>query len=128
MLKLAAKAALPTDENDARNFLVGAAGRRADGATVFARNGATFSSEIESYRTIPQAHAEVRLLRKLGVGGTVWVARVSRKDGGLVMARPCDMCQVFLRSKRVRKAYYSVSECQYGILYPMDDIDCVFSF
>ncbi len=129
MLKLAAKAAMPADDQfDERNFLVGASGTRSDGTIVIARNGATYSSEIESYRTIPQAHAEVRLLRKLGSGGTVFVSRVSRRDGGWVMARPCDMCQVFLRSKRVKKAYYTINNECYGLLDVERGADRVFFF
>jgi len=129
MFKLAAKVALPTDDQfDARNFLIGSAGIRSDGAIVVAKNGATYSSEIESYRSIPLAHAEVRLLRKLGMGGTVFVARVSRLNGGWVMSRPCQMCRLFLKSKRTKKAYYTINESQYGIWDVMQDKDRVFYF
>jgi hypothetical protein len=126
MIRRAAEIALPVNDNDARNFWIGCVGLRKDGTTVVAKNGAVHLGEVDDYIVIPQSHAEVRLLRKLGHDGTVFVARVSRKTGELVMSRPCSVCQVHLRSKRVKKAYYSINEDCYGLLLPDEGTDRIF--
>jgi hypothetical protein len=125
MLEMAAEVAI-SDDDDQRNFMLGGVGIRKDGARVLARNGAVYSSEVDRYFIIPQAHVEVRLLRKLGAEGTMYIARVSRKDGSMVMARPCEMCQVFLRSKHTSKVYYTISNSQYGLFLPETGRDRVF--
>jgi hypothetical protein len=119
LLELAASYALPNDENDARNFLVGAAGKRKDSTIVRAQNGAVFSTEVDRYFPIPEAHAEVRLLRKLGAEGVMAVARISKKSGGWTLSRPCPVCQIYLRSKRTQKVAYTIDGSSYGVLYPM---------
>lgn len=127
MIRQAAEYALPSIDDCPRHYWVGACGIRKDGTTVFARNGAVYTTEVDDHYTIiPQAHAEVRLLRKLGHDGTVFVARVSRKTGQLVMSRPCEICQIFLRSKRVAKCYYSINEENYGLFLPEDGSDRIF--
>lgn len=122
MLIQAAKVALPTSDNDKRNFWLGCIGLRDDGATVSSRNGAAeFSSTIENYQLMPNSHAEGRVLRKLGKRGILYVARVSRKDRSLAMSQPCGMCQVRIRGFDVRKVYYTINENQYGIWLPSSD-------
>ena len=118
MFEKAAEMAIAGGDQN-RNFLHGAIGVRKDGATVVARNGSVYSTEIDCYYPIPEAHAEVRLLRKLGAGGTMYVARVSRKDGSFVMSRPCSICSIFIRSKRTERVFYTIDKNTYGLLYPM---------
>lgn len=126
LLKLAGKIAMPTDINDMRNFYLGAIGIRKDGVLVSAKNGAVQSSDVELYQTIPTSHAECRALRKMGYGGILYVSRIAKGNGKLAMARPCETCQVHIRSMRVKKVYYSInSEC-YGIWDPVTDKDSVF--
>lgn len=61
------------------------------------------------------AHAEARLAKKLDRGAIVYVVRINRK-GKLVMARPCANCLMILKSKKVKKIYYSISENEYGVI------------
>jgi cytidine deaminase len=127
LLRQAALVALPSSEIDQRSFWLGCIGIREDGVMVSAKNGAVeFQNTIENYQLVPSSHAEGRVLRKLGKGGVVFVARVSRKDGSLVMARPCGMCQVRLRAFKVRKVYYTINDTQYGVWFPDSDTDKIY--
>ena len=122
LLLKAAEVALPTTDDDPRNFWLGCVGIRDDGVMVSAKNGATeFSDQVESYQLVPNAHAEGRVLRKLGKNGTLFVARVSRKDRSLAMSQPCGMCQVRIRAANVKKVYYTINDSQYGIWLPDTD-------
>jgi hypothetical protein len=126
LIEMAGKVALPTNENDQRAFLLGSVGIRRDGTLVSARNGAVRCLDTDEYQHIPSAHAEWRLGSKLGKYGTVYVARVAKSDGNLVMARPCITCQIRLRSLKVERAFYSINPDQYGIYFPMKDYDRVY--
>ena len=93
--------------DDERIHQLGAVGVRADGVIVAAPNG-------PARHKLPEAHAEARLSRKLDAGAEVYVARATASGYG--MARPCRACQVRLRSKGVKRAYYTVSSDEYGVL------------
>lgn len=122
MLERAAGVALPTSSIDQRNFWLGCVGIRSDGAIVSSRNGATeFSTFVENYQLLPTAHAEGRILRKLGKYGTLYISRVSRKDGSFKLAKPCRMCQVQIKSARVEKVHYSIDDQSYGLWLPAID-------
>lgn len=125
LLRAAAQAAVPNSTlKDPRNFWLGAIGVRNDGVTVSAKNGAvSFSASVQTYHLNPNSHAEGRLLRKLGKHGIVYVARVSRKDRSYAMARPCQMCQILLRSAQVQKVYYTIDNEHYGIYFPSSNTD-----
>lgn len=118
LIRLAGKVALaPNIEADPRLFWMGAVGVRGDGVIVSARNGSVKTVEtIGSNWSFPKAHAESRCIRKMDYGGTVYVARVSRATRQLVMARPCYDCIIALRSRQVKRVYYSVSESEYGVI------------
>jgi cytidine deaminase len=125
---MAAKIALPSIDNDQRNFFLGAVGIRDDGVLVSAKNGASeFSTSVENYQLIPTAHAEGRLLRKLGKNGIVFVARVAKKDGGLRIAMPCDMCANLLKAAKVQKVFFTINDSQYGCWDIKKDIHRVFN-
>lgn len=126
LIKMAAAVALPTNDGDQRNFLLGCVAERRDGTIVSARNGAVRCLDTEDYQLIPSAHAEFRCGRKMGKYATVYVARVARKDGSLVMSRPCPTCRFRLRSLKVERAYYSINDFQYGCLFVQEDTDRVF--
>lgn len=130
MLKLlhqAALIALPSTDTDYRDFWLGCVGIREDGVIVSAKNGAAdFRASVKRHQLLPTSHAEGRLLRKLGGGGIIYVARVSKKDESLAMARPCNICQVKIRAAKTIKVYYSINETQYGVWYPDTDEDKVF--
>jgi tRNA(Arg) A34 adenosine deaminase TadA len=128
MLKLAATVALPTIDSDfKKNFWLGSVGIRRDNVIVSAKNGAVYSTEVEDYQLMPNAHAEGRLLRKLGKGGIVFVARVAKGTRKLAMARPCDICRSRLRAMNIVRVYYTINENQYGVWYVKKDYDIIFN-
>jgi len=102
-VELAIRAAKPSC--DRRGFFVGAVAVRKDGAVVSTRNSPT---RIPSH----SAHAEVRLMRKAGMGSIVFVARVLR-DGRWALAKPCLKCQSLLKNKKVKKVYFTVKDGEY---------------
>lgn len=115
-LKLAAQVAiLPPQFKDNRTYRLGSLGIRKDGVIVSARNGALFGQPPEHYKKVPQLHAEIRCLRKMDCGGIVYVSRI-KADGTLALARPCPICQAFLKAKRIKKVIYSISDIEYGTL------------
>ena len=126
MLLFAAKIAEPHSKKDMRNFWLGCVGIRKDGALVFSQNGAVFSTTISNYQFLPECHAECRTLRKMDRGGILYVSRILRKDQSLAMAMPCGMCQVKIKSKDIRKVYYSINESQFGVWYVREDIHRIY--
>lgn len=132
MLKLAAKIAVPVTDADCRNFWLGCIGIRNDGVLVSSRNGSIqhmFSKSLDPNEADKSCeyHAEGRALRKMDKGGILYVARVSRKDGSFVMARPCNLCQSKIRAKKISKVYYTVNQNQYGIWMPDQDRDKIYT-
>jgi tRNA(Arg) A34 adenosine deaminase TadA len=107
--ELAGKIAI--SKNDNRGFLLGGIAIRNDGAMVSAVN--SISQEPDR-----RAHAEYRLAQKIDTGSTIYVARVRLLNGEFAMAKPCHACEKILRSKRVRKIYYTISNNEYGVLIP----------
>ena len=106
-LEIAAKTA--THRKDERSFLLGSIGIRSDGKLVKAFNS---PSEFPD-RT---AHSEFRLSKKLDYGATVYVARVRLQDGQFGMSRPCFNCMKVLKSKKVKRIYYTISAGEFGII------------
>lgn len=88
-----------------RQFLLGSIGVRSDGAIVHSHNGRTMKPSRHT-------HAEHRLARKLDVGSTVYVARVTR-SGELANAKPCKTCMTALRRKGVKRVYFTVDQHVY---------------
>lgn len=111
--KMLADAALVAirKKNDIRTYLLGAVGLRADGVVVSSRNipAPEFTNDRSN-------HAEVRLARKLTIGSTVWVARVSRKDGCWAMAKPCCGCERRLRAAGVFRIVYTICPNEWGVI------------
>ncbi len=95
-------------KNDCRQYRFGAVGIRKDGTIVYSRNIPTRYPE-------PKAHAESRVARKLNRGSIVYVVRIDRKDD-LTTARPCKSCQRIMKSKGVKKCFYSISNNEFGVL------------
>jgi tRNA(Arg) A34 adenosine deaminase TadA len=105
---LAKNIAVSTKNNDIRTFLIGAIGIREDGIIVSSRN-------ISSRDRCKHAHAETRLVKKLGKNSYVFVARVTR-IGNIGLAKPCINCEIALRNKGVKKVYYTIDNKNFGIL------------
>lgn len=112
MLITAASVAVKSQDKsiDNRSFLLGAVGIRSDGVIVSSRN-------IAATDCAPNHHAETRLIRKLTPNSTIWVARISKKDGSWAMARPCTGCQKRLRLAGVTKVVYTIGPNEWGIWY-----------
>jgi cytidine deaminase len=127
LLRQAAQVALPTSHDDHRHFWLGCIGIRDDGVMVSSKNGSVaFTDTVKNYQLIPSSHAEGRVLRKLGKNGTLYVARVSKKDNSLAMARPCGLCQIRIKSFGVKKVYYTINNKQYGVWYSDTDTDKIY--
>lgn len=111
MLTMAANVACQNRDTrfDNRSFLLGAVGLRNDGVIVSSKN-------IAAPDYAPDHHAETRLVRKLTPGSTVWVSRITRRDGGWALARPCAGCQMRLRVAGVKKVIYTIAPNEWGIL------------
>ena len=102
---------------DKRNFLLAAIGVAPDGRIFKTRNLAFhyMDTDFDDFRPEPAAHAEFKLCRALPYGSTVFVSRV-QKNGTLALAKPCPMCTIALRSKRVKRVYYSIDDSTYGVM------------
>jgi len=119
LLKFAGKVSIPSDDNDKRNFWLGAVAIRRDGCIVKAKNGAVMANSMSNNSTaFPPAHAEARCLKKAGRGAILFVARVNRKTKQLAMARPCHHCVKILYSYEVERCYFSISPNEYGVWTP----------
>ncbi len=102
-------ARLTMSKKDRRQFLLGAVGIRHDGTMVSAINAPT---EVPQAR----AHAETRLCRKLDVGSVVFVARCMKGTGQFALAKPCPSCLLAMRSRRVKRVYYTTGPDSYEVL------------
>jgi hypothetical protein len=109
MFRLAKKIAI--SKKDKRGFLVGAVAIRKDGTIVKACNSPHMGESQN-----PKAHAEYKLAKKLDKYAVVYVLRVRRGDGSVGLAKPCPDCERTLRSKKVTKVFYSISDNEYGVL------------
>jgi tRNA(Arg) A34 adenosine deaminase TadA len=112
LLLLAAKVANPSIDRF-RKAILGCVVVRSDGAVVSSRNGST----PMPWGTSPTCHAERKAIRKSDYGATLYVARV-KKTGEIAMAKPCEACMNALRSKKVKKIYYTINDQEYGVIIP----------
>lgn len=108
-LEIAGQTARKRNKEDKRTYLLGAVGIRSDGVMVKSFNGSTVYP-------VPAAHAEQRLSRKLNVGSVVYVARIRMGDGKFALAKPCKNCQNVLRSRGVKRIYYTKNSKEFGII------------
>ena len=117
LLRLAGQVALPTNvKMDMRQFWVGVIGIRRDNVLVSAKNGSAQATDFLAYKNgFPPAHAEARCCRKMDNGGVIYVARVAKGTRLLALARPCVFCVRVLRSKDIRRVYYTISNEEYGV-------------
>jgi hypothetical protein len=94
--------------DDKRQYWLGAVGERNDGTLVFSCNGPTPQPDRCS-------HAEYKLSKKLDYGAVVYVARVLR-NGDFAMAKPCKNCIKVLKSKKVKKVYFTIGPNKYDCI------------
>ena len=126
LLEEAARFAIPTKINDVRGFWLCAIGIRSDGTRVRSCNGAVYSTTINNYQLIPTSHAECRVINKMDVGGTLYVARVKRLDRSLGNASACMMCRNKIKAHGISKVYYTINNFQYGLWLVKKDLDITF--
>lgn len=126
--EIAANMAKPQTNNDRRAFWLGAVYIRADGKIVKARNGESFSTKYESFSSHPAYHAEGRVLRKADHEGILYVARISRNNGDLALAKPCPKCSTLIEKYKVRYVYYTIDPFNFGIWNVCKDIHIIKSF
>lgn len=107
-LHLAAKVALK--DKSKKKYYLGAVAKRQDGTIVKSHNSRTRVP-------VASAHAEMKVLKKTGKKGILWVARVLA-DGSWGMAKPCKNCQGMIKNMDVLKVYYTISDGEYGVWYP----------
>lgn len=105
-------AAVARSKEDERGYLIGAIGQRMDGVLVTAYNGS-------SPHKCSAAHAEIRLLRKLGRRAKfVLVVRVKKGSGRIGIAKPCPKCMAALKASKVEMIMWSIGKSgsmyQYG--------------
>lgn len=100
---------LAITDTSSKSFLLAAVGCRSDGAMVSAIN----SISQEPNRLL---HAERKLMPKLDYRSTVYVVRVRLLNGELACSRPCFSCQKALKSRRVKRCYYTINNNEYGVI------------
>ena len=105
--KLAAIEAVK-NKYDGRHYLLGAVGVRGDGTLVRASNGRTPKPKREM-------HAEYRVTKKLDHDAVVYVARVL-SDGSYGMAMPCVSCLKAMKTKQVKRVYFTISDDDFGMI------------
>lgn len=99
---------------DKKNYHLGCVLRRSDGALVCSKNERTKVPQ-------PYAHAEVRAIMKADKGSILYIARVT-KDNSWAMAKPCLKCQVSIRSRKIKKVYYTIGPGEFGVWYPINKL------
>jgi hypothetical protein len=115
MFQLAAQTA-KRYKKDRRIYLHGAIGIRRDGTIVTARNSATDTVDKRT-KTLSATHAETRLCKKLDMGSTIYVVRISRKDGLLTDSKPCNDCIRSMKRLKVKTIYYSITPNEFGTIH-----------
>jgi tRNA(Arg) A34 adenosine deaminase TadA len=106
LFRLAKKTAIKGSK--IRRHRLGAVGVRSDGTIVKSPNNCNRFPE-------PQAHAEVRVCRKVDWNSTIYVVRIL-KSGEYALARPCKTCQSIMRLHGVKRCYYSIDSNSYGVI------------
>jgi deoxycytidylate deaminase len=91
---------------DQRSYRLGAVAIRNDGTIVGSLNGPCLEP-------CANVHAEWKLGRKLDRGSVVFVVRISG-DGSYALAAPCNSCFNLLKSKRVKRIYYTSGPDDFG--------------
>ena len=98
------------------------------GAVLVSPKGHVVSKGYNSYKTHPllSKHtewpylcAETCALIRYGLDNcmdhTLYVCRCGR-NGGLRMAKPCEVCQWFIKEAGIKRVYYSIDDNSYGTM------------
>lgn len=71
----------------------------------------------KGFRKICNTHSESRLAKNHNCK-EIFVVRTRKLAPFLLMAKPCPLCQTFLKNKKIKTVYYSIDNDSYGIFYP----------
>ncbi len=98
------------------------------GATLVSPRGMVVAKGHNSYKTHPLLAkrtpwpylcAETDCLIRYGLdnceGHTLYVCRCGR-NGGLRMAKPCEVCQWFIKEAKIKRVFYSIDDNSYGTM------------
>lgn len=111
-------AELAGDSRDDKNYYLGCIGIRHDNVLVKSVN------HFHSGQQVPDHHAEARVLKKAGYGAILYVARVLKCDKVTwANARPCTTCRNIIKSRGVKKVYYTVGPSEYGVWNVVEDFE-----
>lgn len=106
MLEKAAKYAV---KEDRRGYIIGAVGKRSDGAIIYARN-------LPAETLGASHHAEYRLAKKSDVDTVVYIARIRRDNGEWANARPCRSCRNTMKARGIKHVYYTTDPGEYSYM------------
>ena len=68
--------------------------------------------------THAEMDAVLKIRNKTDLKGTkIYVARI-KASGGVGMARPCEICERILVNYGIKRAYYTISNNEYGVMRP----------
>lgn len=87
-----------------------------------------FADLVRGYRDYSLGiHAEMDAVLKARSktdlkGCKIYVTRI-RRDGELGMARPCEICQKILHTYGIKRAYYTISTSEYGVMRVQNPIN-----
>ncbi len=118
-LEVASKLLQSKHNNDSLirpHFRLIALGLRKDGALVKSVNS-------PSQHPDRKCHAEYKLCKKMDFGGEIYVARVLYQNNQFGMARPCPNCQKVIKSRGIKKVYYTIDKDSYGVWHTEKDKD-----
>ncbi len=88
-------------ETHNKHFMLSGVAKRFDGSLLV-------SSNIRTAHPIHAAHAECRVLKRAGMGATLWVARVDRNNN-ICNSKPCKQCEQLCKNMAVKRVYYTLS-------------------
>ena len=76
--------------------------------------------EIYKYNSNRKTHAEIRCLRKAPKdrinGGVLYIWRIGR-NGEIKPAKPCHICEAYIRAAGIKKMIYTYDARNYRIYY-----------
>ena len=81
----------------------------------------------KGYRKRCCTHSESRLVKNHHCTKLI-VIRTRKASPQLLMAKPCPLCQTFLKNKKIQTVYYSIDNDTYGIFYPQKNHSVIKNF
>jgi deoxycytidylate deaminase len=134
-LKLAEKCALENDFDPALNFRLAAVLVKGGQIIATGYNKRSTNSFVEHYadklrgkrQYCLSTHAELDAICKARIkmdisGSKIYVCRIRKADDQVAMARPCPICETALSNYGVKRAFYTITGNDYGVMKPQNQI------